>query len=145
VQQGPPPQLGIPPPTSAYTPTKSTSTTQQQPQHNNTPTTINFGPVFSPAQPGATHSSPAAAEDRRYSLEHPPGYVQNPYAADGTAEQRARLQDAAARESGGGGMVGGDGAAGIWDTLRKGAGEAGEWAKRMEEQAWSLAQGKGDK
>jgi len=76
--------------------------------------------------------------------------MQNPYAADGTAEQRERLQDAAARESGGGGgvggMMGGEGAAaGMWGTLRKSVGEAGEWARRMEEQAWSLAQGRGEK
>jgi len=68
--------------------------------------------------------------------------MQNPYAADGTADQRARLQEAADRESTSG--IGSDGA-GIWDTLRKSVGDAGEWAKKMEEQAWQLAQGKGEK
>ncbi|KAF1985241.1 hypothetical protein K402DRAFT_455219 [Aulographum hederae CBS 113979] len=151
----PPPQLSMPAPTSNYASTHST--TAASPTHQG-PTTLPLGPVASPTEAGT---------DQRHSIEHPPGYVQNPYAADGTAEQRARYAMVAEQERGsggfgalgvGGGLPGvgggncggglGEGGGGgfddngVWEGLKKGLGQVGAYAQKMEEEAWKLAKGK---
>jgi hypothetical protein len=63
-------------------------------------------------------------------LEHPPGYVQNPYAADGTVHDRVRFEHAnqqASEEEG------------IFGTVKSYLGGAGSALKKAEESAWNMA------
>jgi len=71
---------------------------------------------------------------RRPSLEHPPGYVQNPYAADGSASDRAKFEDTARRASEEEGVLG---------TVKSYLGGVGVGLKKAEEEAWKLAKGLG--
>lgn len=87
-----PPQLSIPPPPTNLAPTHSTShaspTSPMKPQ-----TTIPLGAV--PPPPSSQYAAPAApgmSLSPRHSVEHPHGYVQNPYAAELSAAQRASLE-----------------------------------------------------
>jgi len=118
----PPPQLSIPAPTQNQAPTHST-----QP---NIPAIPYPAPLaqYSPVERGIS-------EERR-SLEHPPGYIQNPYAADGTANDRVRFAEAdmKAKEE-----------EGVLDSVKGWIGGVGEMAKKAEDGAWKWAQGKGGK
>ncbi|KAI4790173.1 hypothetical protein E4T45_13235 [Aureobasidium sp. EXF-8846] len=79
-----PHQLNIPPPTTSALPTHSTvSASSTSPSHR--PTTLPMGPV---------HSRPTSIST------HPPGYQQNPYAAEMTSAQRASLEAAEAADKG---------------------------------------------
>ncbi|KAK7523866.1 hypothetical protein IWZ03DRAFT_365743 [Phyllosticta citriasiana] len=125
------------------------------------PTTLNMGPMtaapppppstlsqFAPASPaaapGLSHASAALptadVHAQAQDLSHPPGYVQNPYAADGTAAQRERLV-AAAEERRFDGENEGVGS-GLWGSVVAAASKVGEGLKRGEEEAWRLAAGK---
>ncbi|KAF2092333.1 hypothetical protein K490DRAFT_61771 [Saccharata proteae CBS 121410] len=116
---GPPPQFFIPPPTTDANPTRST-TAAAAPAHAAYPgpTTLNMGPA-------PTMSAVS---------EHPPGYVQNPYAGDGTAAQRARLEDVKAQEEGEG--------EGVWGSVKGVLGRMGEGLKKGEEEAWKFVEGR---
>jgi hypothetical protein len=70
---------------------------------------------------------------RRPSLEHPPGYQQNPLAADGTANERARFEEAAMRASEEEGVMG---------AVRNYLATAGKKLENLESEAWKLAKGK---
>ncbi|KAF9636828.1 hypothetical protein BFW01_g7724 [Lasiodiplodia theobromae] len=117
---GPPPQFGIPAPGANAAATRSTDASLPQNSANNGPTTINFGAVDG----GATRARGSSTA----SLEHPPGYVQNPY-VDGTAAQRAAMEDAAAREREEGGM---------WGTVKGFAASVGQQLKKADQEAWKL-------
>ncbi|KAF4535250.1 uncharacterized protein LTHEOB_12682 [Lasiodiplodia theobromae] len=117
---GPPPQFGIPAPGANAAATRSTDAGIPQHSANNGPTTINFGAV----EGGATRARGSSTA----SLEHPPGYVQNPY-VDGTAAQRAAMEDAAAREREEGGM---------WGTVKGFAASVGQQLKKADQEAWKL-------
>jgi hypothetical protein len=81
-----PHQLNIPPPTTSALPTHSTTTaTSPTSPSRRLPTTLPMGPVHSRPQSISTH---------------PPGYQQNPYAAEMTSAQRASLEAAEAAEKG---------------------------------------------
>ena len=86
--------------------------------------------------PRTDHPLPQTSPAERHSLEHPPGYMQNPYAADGTAAQRAQW------EGQGAGLAGeeGEGAMGQAKAWLAGAGEG---LKRAEEKAWRLVNSAG--
>lgn len=120
-----PSQLSIPPPTSNYAPTHSTSTYQPaQPAH------------VSPFETGAAASSTTAGvglHNRKISLEHPPGYVQNPYSQDGSASDRARFENAAREARAEEGVVG---------QLKSALSGAGKKLTELETEAWRWAQGK---
>lgn len=120
LQTGPPAQFAIPPPSSNPAPTRSTAAALAAPM----PRTDAPLAQPSPAEAGAP---------LRHGLEHPPGYVQNPYAADGTAAQRARLQ--AAQEEGG------EGEDGVLGQAKRWVESAGEGLKRAEESAWKWVNG----
>jgi len=81
--------------------------------------------------PAETGSGP-----ERHSLEHPPGYVQNAGAADGTAAQRTRFNDGV-----GLGGVAGDGDDGLVGQAKRWAESAGEGLRNLEESAWRWAKG----
>lgn len=115
----PPSQLSIPPPTENYAPTRSTNAVPQ-------PSPFEHGGVTSLPVTGGLHG-------RRASLEHPPGYVQNPYAADGTAADRARLGEAARQAHEEEGVIG---------SVKGWVQGAGETLGKLEGEAWKWAQGK---
>lgn len=93
---------------------------------------------------------PYAEVDSRRSLEHPPGYVQNPYAADMTPELRFATHFASrqtdglpaalgytpnkSRNNSRAGLENEDG--GIWQTARKYVRRASEMVGEMEEEFW---------
>ncbi|KAI9753688.1 MAG: hypothetical protein M4579_005040 [Chaenotheca gracillima] len=128
--------------------TSRTSTTTTQPPSS-------YQPAVSLPGPGPTPTTGGPQ-----SLEHPPGYVQNPYAAELTPAQRlaaeqdrsnlSRLGDYAGGASSGAGVGGGPlhsaggGLAdtgegegeGIWDTAKKWAKTAGEKVSEAEQEVW---------
>ncbi|KAI4828022.1 hypothetical protein E4T44_09104 [Aureobasidium sp. EXF-8845] len=79
-----PHQLNIPPPTTSALPTHSTVSASPTSQSHR-PVTLPMGPV---------HSRPTSIST------HPPGYQQNPYAAEMTSAQRASLEAAEAADKG---------------------------------------------
>ncbi|GME25247.1 uncharacterized protein LTHEOB_12682 [Neofusicoccum parvum] len=117
VTTGPPPQFAIPPPTLNAGATHST--------------TIHLGGADGGVAAGGRARGSSSA-----SLEHPPGYVQNPYAADGTAAQRAALEDARERDRA---------EEGVWGGIKAVAGKVGESLKKADQEAWRLVGGGGGK
>ncbi|KAI9843780.1 MAG: hypothetical protein M1837_006141 [Sclerophora amabilis] len=102
---------------------------------------------FAPSTP--TRTDPAATGgQRRQSLVHPPGYVQNPRAADLTPDQRSANEASNDSTPLGGLLGGGDGPRqsvfnldgedgdGIWDTAKKWAKTAGEKVSEAEHEVW---------
>jgi len=69
---------------------------------------------------------PQTSPAEQHNLEHPPGYMQNPYATDGTAVQRARAELAGEEEE-----------EGVMGQAKAWLSGAGEGLKRAEERAWS--------
>ena len=129
-----PPQFGLPPPTQNFAPTKSTAAAAAPaglPSLHQHPL-----PAAPPVQGANPYNSrgtdgPALGE-RRHSIEHPPGYMQNPYAADGTPEQRARLHEVAEQERDNEGVLG---------NVRKVVGELGENIGKVENNVWKWVGG----
>jgi len=129
-----PPQMAIPPPTNVYgaQPPSSSTTTA------NTSTLTYLAPVQDYEAP-------------RRSLEHPPGYLQNPYASNFSADQR-RAYDAQEQKSEGslGGFrsnsptskaaFGVDPEA-VWNTAKKWASSAGQKLQETEEMVWKKVNG----
>ena len=130
-----PPQIGLPPSGPAYNgipPTSTTSTTQ----------TASFPlPTSLPSQP-----SSAAARSRANTLEHPPGYIQNPQAQEMTPNTRFATEQASASHGSerspvlpgysdrGNAGVGQD--EGIWDMAKKLVSQAGEKVQELEGEVW---------
>jgi len=119
-----PPQMSIPPPTTAFgaqPPTSSTSTT--------TAASSSYPVPLQSAEYGAP----------RRSLEHPPGYQQNVYASELTSDQR-RAQEASNASALGGHDgyedVGGLDPEGVWSTAKKWAQTAGEKISEAETEVW---------
>lgn len=79
---------------------------------------------------------PQTSPAERHSLEHSPGYMQNPYAADGTAAQRAQW------EGQGAGLTGEE-EEGMMEQAKAWLSGAGEGLKRAEERAWKWANSAG--
>ena len=118
IQTSSPSQFAIPSPPSNLAPTHSTAG------------------ATNPLMPRTDPPLPQTSPTERQILEHPPGYMQNPYAADGTSEQRARW------EGQGTGLAGeeGEGAMGQAKAWLTGAGEG---LKRAEERVWKLVNSAG--
>lgn len=130
-----PHQLNIPPPPTSNQPTSTASPTS--PTHR--PVTLPMGTV-----------SPTRARPQSISS-HPPGYVQNPYAAEMTSAQRASLEAAEAADRGrisGRNSISewiageGDGfgspttgTSRAWDAVKGFANQAGEWAGKANDYA----------
>jgi hypothetical protein len=130
--RAPPSQFSIPTPAQPYLPTKSTtlqSHTNTNPKVPN-PHLGSRPPQHSPAEPGTSQSEP-----QRHSLEHPPGYAQNPYAAGSAAyepqNQSFTGSDTQDRSDDG-----------MWGDVKSWAGGVGEKLAAAESQAWKWAQGK---
>lgn len=138
-----PPQSSIPPPASqsfGQPPGSTTGTTNvpSYPYSNLNP----YGPQFQ-AHPPPTHTTPlgvqgAGGDPRRPSFEHPPGYVQNPYASGQQYNQRNETPSygyngiSSASHNGGH-----DGAElSMWDTAKSWAKSAGEKASQVESDIW---------
>ncbi|KAI9717782.1 MAG: hypothetical protein M1812_004511 [Candelaria pacifica] len=167
-----PPQMTIPPPTfansaqplgSATSSSTNTSPSRSHPislptpfseqsptfQQRPTPTSTTSTNFTSPLE--NTNTSPTAPHSRQ-SLDHPPGYQQNPYAPD--MPPSARLAQESAESSPnkerlpglgyGHGRKGSvldtgtedNGEGGIWDTAKKWAVMAGEKASEVEGEVW---------
>ncbi|KAI9873608.1 MAG: hypothetical protein M1830_010806 [Pleopsidium flavum] len=146
-----PPQMAIPPPASQsfrQTPS-STSTTMNAPSSYPVSNPA-FGTQLQNQQP-PTRIAPVAGEGidvegRRTSLEHPPGYSQNPYATEMTPDQRfANQQSNTSNQSNAlgyagyrpsnGGFAEEEGAS-YWDTAKKWAKLAGDKASEVESDVW---------
>jgi hypothetical protein len=117
-QLPPPPQLNIPPPTSNRAPTHSTHIPQPSP--------FETGATAPVTRVGGLHG-------RKPSLEHPPGYVQNPYAADGTVSDRVKFDEAGDRASEEEGVMG---------TVKNLVQGAGKTLEKLEDEAWKWAKGR---
>jgi len=128
-----PPQMSIPPPTTAYgaqQPASSTSTTNA---------------------PSSSYPVPLPSEDYgapRRSLEHPPGYAQNPYASNFSADQRRaqEAQDTPSLGSYGSESKSTTAAFGVdpesvWNTAKKWAQTAGEKISEAEADIWKKVNG----
>ena len=115
-----PPQMGIPPPSDAIgarPPASSTTTTNE---------------------PSSSYPVPISSAEygRRQSLEHPPGYQQNAYAADLTADQR-RARDANSGGAQNSSLFEGDtDQDGVWETAKIWAQQAGQKLQAVEEDVW---------
>ena len=135
-----PQQMGIPSPGPTYgiPPASTTSTTQT--------------PSFSTPASLLPDSQPAASttRSRANTLEHPPGYVQNPQAQEMTPDARfATEQQASMTQSSekspvlpgyndraGGGNTGFGEDEGLWGRAKKLVSQAGEKAQEFEEEVW---------
>ncbi|KAM0334237.1 hypothetical protein ACHAQA_001259 [Verticillium albo-atrum] len=109
-----PPQMSIPPPTTSYAASYGASTAT---------TTAPGYP-----QPAGPTPLPFADNDR---LAHPPGYQQNPSAADFSSNQRA-AHTASVRESGP--LDGSE--EGVWESAKKWASTAGDNIAAAETEIW---------
>jgi len=126
--QAPPSQLSVPPPAQSYLSTKSTSLEPG--------TDTKSGSLLYPPRPqhSPAETCTAQAETQRHSLEHPPGYAQNPYAA-GVATHHVQNESFMGTE-----MQASDD--GVWGGVKNWAGGVGEKLAAAESQAWKWAQGK---
>ena len=119
-----PPQMGMPAP---YQPVGSHS----QPTSTSTAASSSY-PVSLPQQ----------SSDRDGSLEHPPGYQQNSYASEMSADQRRAQQEAEKNSSsfnlsqGQGGGAGGFEEQSVWDAAKGWASSAGEKLSAVEAEVW---------
>lgn len=114
-----PPQMSIPPPTSAY---------RAQPPISSTSTST-APPLAYPI------GIPSADEGPRRSLEHPPGYYQNVHASELTNEQR-RAQEANDSTLHPSDNTGGLDTESVWNTAKKWAAQAGEKISEAEAEVW---------
>jgi hypothetical protein len=124
-----PSQFSVPAPAQSYLPTKSTSL-QPHTHTNPSPLLDSTAAQHSPAERGTAQS-----ETHPHSLEHPPGYAQNPYAAGSVGHH---LQNESF--TGGEAQAGSDD--GVWGDVKNWAGGVGEKLAAAESQAWKWAQGK---
>jgi hypothetical protein len=122
-----PPQSSYSPPNNAYAPLgKSTSTYTGTPATYTRPTTLNPG-----------------SSERRPSFEHPPGYLQNPYAANLSEEKKQMSREQEAQ----GGLFGGrldadpmeDG--GVWGAVKGWVAGAGSKLAETEAEVWKRING----
>lgn len=142
-----PPQMSLPPPTSQNPRQPYSSTSTSNAPSSSYPASV---PGFE-TQPQPTRTIPTAGqttggEGRRPSLEHPQGYVQNPYASDMTPDQRFAAQQTGSynqSENLGyqdrGANIGGfgeEGGGSMWDTAKKWAKIAGDKASEVESDVW---------
>lgn len=117
-----PPQMGYAPPTMTY---------GSQPPKSSTSTTNTSSMPYPVAI-----SSPGNG-----TLEHPPGYHQDVYAAELTSDQRRAHEDAEANNSSGFGVPNtgssnGFEPEGVWNTAKKWAQQAGEKIQATEADVW---------
>ncbi|KAG9946939.1 hypothetical protein KCU85_g6145, partial [Aureobasidium melanogenum] len=132
-----PHQLNIPPPPTSSSATHSTATAVSPTSPTRRPVTLPMGPV-SPTM----HSRPQSISS------HPPGYQQNPYAAEMTSAQRASLeaseQAERGRRSGRNSVsewINGEGdnfgspttGSSVYDTVSGYASKLGQWAGKANE------------
>ncbi|QIW95646.1 hypothetical protein AMS68_001164 [Peltaster fructicola] len=111
-------------PQQNYAPTHTTDASTPQ----RGPTTINLGPVVSPAA-------------------HPPGYQQDVYAQELTSQQRASLDQQEAREKqeqpfGVLSSQQGETAENVWGAVKSWGSKAGEAAAKVHGEAWKWIDGK---
>lgn len=130
-----PPQMGIPPPSNNYAPTKGTI---YSPAESTGPTTLNFGAVPAPA--------PITAGS------HPPGYQQNTNAQEMTSAARASLDATERKESNfgtnlgtnfslGGGDSTNETAGNVWNAVKGWATTAGKSLAETEKEVWKRING----
>lgn len=127
-----PPQASSPPAQMEYAPPSMTDGSQPPKASTRTDNT--------PSTPYPVQL-PTAVEDPRQSLEHPPGYQQNVYASELTSDQRrAQATELANSSSTFGishtGSAGGFDDAGLWNTAKKWAQQAGEKISATEQEVW---------
>ncbi|KAH8595689.1 hypothetical protein B0O99DRAFT_152620 [Bisporella sp. PMI_857] len=111
-----PPQMAIPPPTTAFAGQSSITSTSMTPSA--------AYPVRLPI---------TGSDNPRRTLDHPPGYQQNVYAAEMTGEQRRTLENASQADNGSNGVIDGEG---IWSTAKQWAQTAGTKLQETEAEVW---------
>jgi hypothetical protein len=100
---------------------------------------------------GAGQSNQFSPAAQAQDLSHPPGYVQNPYAADLTPSQRAATEaQAGGSSNSAGGILGSAGPNdnagfgeedGVWGTVKQYAVAAGAKVKEAEQEVWRRIEG----
>lgn len=114
--------------------TTSTSTTSSQNFRPAVSLSKSYTPVYAQSE-----SRDSGDHARRHSIGRPPGYVQNPYAAEPSPSRRATT---AGQESGVFGAYGGGeqgalrGEEGVWDAAKRWARVAGEKVGEAESEVW---------
>lgn len=139
-----PPQTSIPPPASYNfgQPSGSTTGISNAPSYPYSNSNTMFQ-TQSQTQPPPTHTTPLGvqglgADPRRPSFEHPPGYVQNPYASAQPYNQRndsPSMGYSAGSSNSKNGVHDSEGLS-LWDTARSWAKSAGEKASQVEGDIW---------
>ncbi|KAI9785180.1 MAG: hypothetical protein M1839_000818 [Geoglossum umbratile] len=99
-------------------------------------------PAPAPTPYTSTHATQHPYDPtRQHGLGGPPGYVQNPYAAEPSRSQRAATAEQGGGflrggYGGGGGQEATSGGEGVWDTAKSWARVAGEKVEKAESAAW---------
>ncbi|ESZ98057.1 hypothetical protein SBOR_1588 [Sclerotinia borealis F-4128] len=149
-----PPQMAIPPPSVTRAPFSSTLTMDAGTAAR-THSTMHMHPQPVSVGDAYAHARHEEAEKiergggyeggyERRSLEHPPGYVQNAYAAELSSDQRRAMEGEANRSGGlglGMGMGGGEEEEGIWGSAKRWVGSAGSRLSEGEKEVWRRING----
>ncbi|CAD6442873.1 cb2b557b-023b-4461-a44f-0eb6be1ab222 [Sclerotinia trifoliorum] len=154
---GYPPQMMIPPPSITRTPFSSTMTgdvvTAAKTMH---PQPVSVREAYAPFTQqdkegygnGYGYGCERRTSEHMEHLEHPPGYVQNAYAAEMSSDQRRAMDIYEGQEGkGGAGAVGGGGDGGgeeegIWESAKRWVGGAGSLLSEGEREVWRRINGK---
>ncbi|TGO42472.1 hypothetical protein BHYA_0008g00630 [Botrytis hyacinthi] len=142
-----PPQMTIPPPSV----TRATfSTTMTMDANTAAQTSGSYGTMHpQPVSVGDAYAHRTQQENEGYGqrrsveyLEHPPGYVQNAYAAELSSDQRRAMDVNERRENASvGGVISGGEEEGIWGSAKRWVGSAGSKLSEGEKEVWRRING----
>ncbi|TGO68837.1 hypothetical protein BOTNAR_0019g00260 [Botryotinia narcissicola] len=142
-----PPQMMIPPPSV----TRATfSTTMTMDANTAAQTSGSYGTMHpQPVSVGDAYAHRTQQENEGYGqrrsveyLEHPPGYVQNAYAAELSSDQRRAMDVNERRENASvGGVISGGDEEGIWGSAKRRVGSAGTKLSEGEKEVWRRIKG----
>ncbi|KAJ8065455.1 hypothetical protein OCU04_006140 [Sclerotinia nivalis] len=141
---GYPPQMIIPPPSITRTPLSSTMTMDAATAAQTESSYRTMHPQ--PVSVREAYGQRTQQENEGYGyerrslehLEHPPGYVQNAYAAEMSSDQRRAMDVYEGQEGNGshGGASGGGEEEGIWGSAKRWVGSAGSKLSEGEKEVW---------
>ncbi|KAF5873694.1 uncharacterized protein Bfra_005158 [Botrytis fragariae] len=142
-----PPQMMIPPPSVTRAPF---STTMTMDANTAAQTSNSYGTMHpQPVSVGDAYAHRTQQENEGYGqrrsveyLEHPPGYVQNAYAAELSSDQRRAMDVNERRENASvGGVNSGGEEEGIWGSAKRWVGSAGSKLSEGEKEVWRRING----
>ncbi|ATZ54540.1 hypothetical protein BCIN_10g05340 [Botrytis cinerea B05.10] len=142
-----PPQMTIPPPSITRAPF---STTMIMDASTAAQTSGSYGTMHpQPVSVGDAYAHRVQQENEAYGqrrsveyLEHPPGYVQNAYAAELSSDQRRAMDVNERRENASvGGVNSGGEEEGIWGSAKRWVGSAGSKLSEGEKEVWRRING----